>query len=147
MSKIIHMSLDDFENALHDDYQVAIRIADNTELLFRKTVPKAMTYMSVFSDCNRGEKDYPTHHKLSMIADALKDAKRNNLNVVVHCVMGVSRSAAIAQAAIDFLEFDDGMFNDIGDYKEFVTKTRPHINKDIYNDMRKVLGFTQSWEE
>lgn len=144
LCKIIHCSLADFESNQHDDYPVAIRIADNINLL-QHSVQKALTYMVIFPDCNRGEPNYPQPHQLEMIVDALKLAKHGDMNVVVHCVMGISRSTAIAQVAIDFLGFEDPAYDHSVPYGEFVVTNRPHINKDIYNDLRKLIG--ESWEK
>lgn len=43
----------------------------------------------------------------SGIADLLKHAKANNMNVVVHCVAGICRSGAVVEAAVACLGFTD----------------------------------------
>lgn len=49
----------------------------------------------------------PTADQARAIADALLLARDINATVIVHCTVGVARSGAVVQAAVDQLGFDD----------------------------------------
>lgn len=49
----------------------------------------------------------PTAEHAQTIARALLDAQRMDATVIVHCTVGVSRSGAVVQAAVDLLGFED----------------------------------------
>jgi protein-tyrosine phosphatase len=86
--------------------------------------------MLVFNDCEPGEEGYPTPLQIQYILYFLRNAKSRNKDVVVHCMMGIGRSAAIAQFAIDFLGFTSADNS----------TDRTHMNTALYSDLHYALS-------
>jgi predicted protein tyrosine phosphatase len=129
MSSICNTSLYDFEH-IPSTATYALRIVDTPSQV--KHTPKNYTsiLMLVFNDCEPEEKGYPTTSQIQAIISFLKDAKSRNKDVVVHCMMGIGRSAAIAQFAIDFLGFTDAVNS----------TDRTHMNVALYSDLHYTLS-------
>ncbi len=156
MPTIKNVSLSSFLNDKHHE-SYAIRIVDSMYVLdgiYRiennvtgrlygikdsKNVFEDVAGFS-FLDVNKDENGFISEQQSICIIDFLEQAKKHNKNVVVHCVMGVSRSGAIAQFAIDFLGFYDAGFKSESGYG------REHKNADVYNELRKTAGFLHSFE-
>lgn len=60
----------------------------------------------------------------------LKKALEENLNVVVHCTAGVSRSGAIHQVGIAMGFIDGNRFKNLENYQKNMVK---YINKSVFN--------------
>jgi predicted protein tyrosine phosphatase len=129
MSSICNTSLYDFEH-IPSIATYALRIVDTPSQV--KHTPKNYTsiLMLVFNDCEPEEKGYPTTSQIQAIISFLKDAKSRNKDVVVHCMMGIGRSAAIAQFAIDFLGFTSAANS----------TDRTHMNVALYSDLHYALS-------
>lgn len=156
MPTIKNVSLSSFLNDSHLE-SYAIRVVDSMDVLdniYRienekigrlygikdsKNIFEEVAGFS-FLDVNKNEDGFISEQQSICIVDFLEQAKKYNKNIVVHCVMGVSRSGAIAQFAIDFLGFSDAGFKSESGYG------REHKNADIYNALRKTAGFLHSFE-
>jgi hypothetical protein len=60
-----------------------------------------------FDDADRGESNGITKLDAETIVEDLVFAKTNEMDVVVHCLAGISRSGAVVQFAVDYLGFED----------------------------------------
>jgi protein-tyrosine phosphatase len=129
MSSIRNTSLYDFERT-PDTATYALRIVDTASQV--KHTPKnySSILMLVFNDCEPEEDGYPTPSQIQSILFFLRDAKSRNKNVVVHCMMGIGRSAAIAQFAIDFMGFINAE----------PSTDRTHMNTALYSDLQYELS-------
>jgi protein-tyrosine phosphatase len=111
MSTIQNMSLKRYMNR---DYAVkgcqAIRIFDtatnpNTYALEHYDGKDDWVSTFIFNDVDRGEAGAITKQDAEYIVEDLKFAKNNDIDVVVHCLAGISRSGAVAQFAVDYIGF------------------------------------------
>lgn len=107
MARIQHVSLNNYRQGKFLPADVAIRIVDD-ESLFDKDQPDMIIHRLVFSDVDEAHPEAITALQARQILEILKKAHQCEHNVLVHCVAGVSRSAAVAQFAIDYLGFEDG---------------------------------------
>lgn len=103
MPKIAHVSLEDFMLGKFDHFPIAMRIDDDVNSLPDTNHPTRHSYSFEFKD---GDDPLPKHIS-SLIVDKLKECKERNEDVLVHCQAGIARSAAVAQFAMDYLEFED----------------------------------------
>jgi predicted protein tyrosine phosphatase len=146
MSKIQNVSLIDFLKGEHIPAKYAIRIVDEENLFTLKEWKNQSSFNSenvlplIFFDVDQSEKGFMSSEQAEKIISLLNKALEDKADVVVHCVMGVSRSGAVAQFAIDFLGFEDGS-------KSITEWGREHKNTDVYNILRKQAGFLFSFEE
>jgi predicted protein tyrosine phosphatase len=129
MSSICNTSLYDFEHT-PSTATYALRIVDSPSQV--KHIPNnySSILMLVFSDCEPGEAGYPTPSQIQSILFFLRDAKSRNKDVVVHCMMGIGRSAAIAQFAIDFMGFTSADNS----------TDRTHMNTALYSELQYELS-------
>ena len=107
MARIQHVSLNDYRQGRFLSAEIAIRIVDDVSL-FGEDQPGMLTHRFVFSDVDECHVDAIQSAQAEQIIKILQSAQQANKHVLVHCVAGVSRSAAVAQFAIDFLDFEDG---------------------------------------
>jgi predicted protein tyrosine phosphatase len=129
MSSIRNTSLYEFERT-PGTATYALRIVDTPSQV--KHTPKnySSILMLVFNDCEPEENGYPTSSQVQSILYFLRDAKSRNKDVVVHCVMGIGRSAAIAQFAIDFMGFTSAE----------PSTDRTHMNTALYSELQYELS-------
>jgi protein tyrosine phosphatase len=145
MSKIQNVSLIDFLAGDHIPAKYAIRIVDEDNLFTLKEWKNQSSFNPenvlslIFSDVNQNDTGFINNIQAEKIISLLTKALEDKTDVIVHCVMGVSRSGAVAQFAIDFLGFEDGSKNITG-------SGRVHKNTDVYNTLRKQAGFLFSFE-
>lgn len=74
-------------------------------------------YHFLFEDCDETEdiidrKFWISDMQAKQIADIIKLAKEKNMDILVHCNKGVSRSGAVVQAAINYGFKDANKFRD-----------------------------------
>lgn len=138
MPKIRNISLYEYENGNHPSYDMAIRIVDDLSLI-KKSCVIPDEFVFVFSDVDETEAGAITPSIAQTIVNLLKE--NPDKNVLVHCVMGVSRSGAVAQFAVDFLDYQDAGFSGNAGFG------REHKNADVYKLLRKVAGFSHSFED
>jgi predicted protein tyrosine phosphatase len=108
MSHIQHLSLANYRSGCFLPADIAIRICDD-ESMFGEDYPNMKTHRFIFADVNEGDAQAISHEQAWQMLAVLQNAKENNQHVLVHCVAGISRSGAVAQFAIDYLGFDDGV--------------------------------------
>jgi protein tyrosine phosphatase len=137
MRKIKNVSLFEYEKGGFSDFDIGIRIVDDMSLISKRNIlPIEFTF--VFSDVNEDEKLFMSEKDANLINVILQG--NEDANVLVHCIAGVSRSGAVAQFAVDFLNYEDAGFSgDAGFGREYK-------NADMYKLLRKVSGFRHSFE-
>ncbi len=112
MPFIQNVSFDDVRKAWHYDPNergVLISIVDPD---MEHPVPKypfdpGLVFRFKFLDIEDDNKDAITKEQAESIWNILETAKNENRNVIVHCVAGICRSGAVAEAAIAGLGFQD----------------------------------------
>jgi predicted protein tyrosine phosphatase len=109
MPSIQHYSQHDIENGLHPrtgDNTILIQIKDyaevyalNSEPFIKPAAEFVRTYRFLFDD-TEDEKDPNgiTDHDAKLLGMILRSSYAEGLNVMVHCVAGLCRSAAVAVA-------------------------------------------------
>ena len=106
---IENISLDDVRKGYHYDpgfNSMLIQIVDPGVEFPKPKVDFRKTYQFYFLDVEDNEPDgclYDaaiTNADAKGIAEALKEAWKESMNVVVHCHMGVSRSGAVAEVGV-----------------------------------------------
>lgn len=107
MPRIQHVSLNDYRQGRYQSAEIAIRIVDDFSL-FGEDQLGMLTHRFVFSDVDEAHSDAITALQAMQMLEILQKAHQCAQNVLVHCVAGVSRSAAVALFAIDYLGFEDG---------------------------------------
>lgn len=114
MPWIANYSLENIRNGRHlieNGNTVLIRISGaGTSFPDHKDVPYRELFSSIhqfdFQDNEDFEEGAMTVGQAEQIVEVLSDALDNGQNVVVHCVMGLSRSGAVAEAGT-LMGFED----------------------------------------
>lgn len=117
MPNILNISMEEARTGEHPDLGENCVLIQITDFDIEPPIPaKKFTkyYQYRFLDVEDEQEcieEYKiTENQAVEIVRALKEAKINNNNVIVHCYAGVSRSGAIVEFAINELEFEDYHF-------------------------------------
>lgn len=96
-------------------------------------------YTFYFHDIEKYEEKYElvSSEQIVEISNILKNAFESNTNIYVHCHAGVCRSGAVVEAGL-LLGFELSSC-------KYMKKRIP--NSYLFNELRKQLGFTYSFEE
>lgn len=129
---IQNVALSDIKKGFHIDpgpnamlIQIVDHDIDHPEPLYKFKESVQLKFLDVEDEhC----KEHITDEQAQILVDALKRAKENHMNVIVHCVAGVCRSGAVCEV---------GVMMGFGDTEVFRSP-----NLLVKHKMMKILGWT-----
>jgi protein-tyrosine phosphatase len=101
----------------------------------------------IFNDVERGKEGGITKEDAEYIVEYLKFSKNHNIDVIVHCFGGISRSGAVAQFAVDYLGFTNIDTPRIPNSHVYQMLVEAHTGESIEDQVQKMFASYMPQEE